>query len=175
MQEIETQATELTAEEIAELVSDAPAPNNGEAFCPTDAAGVDWVLGKMADHRARAQRIRENAELMARAEERKVNALEWKYGAALQTWLRAELEGGKRKSVRLYNGCLGLRTKPAGVHVTDPAAALGWAKEHLPGAVLEALDKKALSALLLERSLMENGEAVPFAEFQAAEDLFYIK
>ena len=77
------------------------APNNGGGeFIPTDAAGVDWVLGKMADARARASRIRENAERMARAEERDAEFLEWRYGAALQAYVRAELEGGKKRSVR---------------------------------------------------------------------------
>lgn len=133
----------------------------------------DELSAKRRRSKPKARKII-NAELMARAEERKVNALEWKYGANLQTWLRAELDGGKRKSVRLFNGCLGLRTKPAGVHVTNPAAALSWAKEHLPAAVAERLDKAVLGAALLERNL-ETGEAVPFAELQPAEDVFFIK
>ncbi len=165
----ETNTTELTTEEVAELVADAPAADPC-AFVPTDAAGVDWVLRKMNAARAEAALIRQNAELMARACERQADALEWKYGAALQTWLRAEIDGGKKKSVRLYHGVVGLRTKPAGVCVTDPAAALGWAQENLPAAVTLTLDKKALGAALLE-----TGEAVPFAEFQTPEEVFYIK
>lgn len=168
--------TELTAEQIETLIADAPAPNNGgnengEAeFVPTDAAGVDWVLGKIADARARAQRIRGNAELMARAEERSAEHLEWKYGPNLQTWLRAELAGGKRKSVRLLNGVVGYRQKPAGVCITDPAAALAWVKENATVALIERLDKKALAQVLLE-----NGEVVPFARLEDAEEVFYIK
>jgi hypothetical protein len=169
MQTTENNAVELTAEEVAALVADAPAADPC-AFTPTDASGCDWVLSKIADCRTRAARIRENAEQMARAEERAADTLEWKYGAALQTWLRAELAGGKKKSVRLFHGVLGYRQKPAAVHVTDTAAALGWAKENLPTAVIEGLDKKALSAALLD-----TGVAVPFAAFQPAEDVFYIK
>ncbi len=62
------------------------------------------------------------------------------------------------------------RTKPAGVCVTDPLAALEWAKENLPGAVTLALDKKALS-----EALCASGEAVGFAAFQPAEEVFYIR
>ena len=40
----------------------------------------------------------------------------------------------------------------------------------MPEAVTLTLDKKALSAALLE-----TGEAVPFAALQAAEEVFYIK
>lgn len=171
MQTEDTQAEPLTADQLDALIADAPAPNNGEAaFAPTDAEGVNWVLGKMADARARAARIRENAELMARAEERKAEALEWKYGANLQTWLRAELAGGKKKSVRLLHGVLGYRQKPAGVSVTDPTAAGQWAREFCPNALVTSLDRKALSAALLE-----TGEAVDFADFTPAEDVFYIK
>lgn len=67
MPEIENQTTELTAEEVALLIADAPDPETGQAeFIPTDAAGADWVLGKMADHRARAQRIRSILSLVFR-------------------------------------------------------------------------------------------------------------
>ena len=173
MQTIDTSET-LTAEQIDALIADAPAadPNNPDpcAFVPTDENGVNWVLGKIADARARAARIRENAELMARAEERKAEALEWKYGANLQTWLRAEIAGGKRKSVRLLHGVLGYRAKPAGVHVTDDAAALAWAREFLPGAVTVRLDKKVLADALLT-----NGESVDFATLNHAEEVFFIK
>jgi|GEM_PF-3559781 len=168
MQTVETaEAETLTAEEVAALLSDAPAPCP-DAFCPTDAAGVDWVLRKVAAARAEAKLIRENMELMARAEERKAEALEWRYGGAIQTYLRAELGNGSGKSKRLPHGVIGYRTKPAGVQVTDPGAALAWAAENLPGAL--RVDKKALGDALLA-----TGEAVPFAAFQAAEEVFYIK
>ena len=79
-------------------------------------------------------------------------------------------KGGKRRSVRLYNGQLGFRTKPAGVCLTNPAAALEWAKEHLPAAVAERLDKAVLA-----ETLLTNGEAVDFAQLVPAEEQFYIK
>ena len=128
------------------------------------------MLGKMAAARAEAKLIRENAEMMARECERRAEALEWKYGANLQTWLRAELTGGKRRSVRLLHGVLGYRTKPAGVSVTDPAAALAWATENLPAAAVLTLDKKALADALLT-----TGEALDFARLNHAEEVFYIK
>ncbi len=169
MPTLTTEAETLTADHIAALIADAPAQSSG-TFVPTDAAGVDWVLKKMSAARAEARLIRENAEAMARACERDAEALEWKYGAALQTWLRAELKGSKSKSKRLFHGVIGYRTKPAGVSVTDPAAALSWARQNLPAAVLEALDKKALT-----EALLTTGEAVGFASFTPAEETFYIK
>lgn len=150
-----------------EVVADA---EEAEAFKPNTAEKADWVLGKIADSRARAARIRENAEAMAREQERQAEGLEWRYGAALEAFARQQIAGSKRKSLRLYHGVLGYRTRPASVSLTDPAAALAWARESLPAAVVETLDKKALTAVLLD-----TGEAVPFAAFQPAEDVFYIK
>ena len=128
MQTTETETTELirskddglTAEEVLELVADAPAAD-AAAFVPTDAAGADWGAGEMADARSRAARIRENAEKMARAEERKAEHLNGSTARPLQAWLRNELAGGTRKSKRLFHGVLGFRAKPAAAVITDEA------------------------------------------------------
>lgn len=159
----------FSTEQVEALIADAPAADP-HTFIPTDAGGVDWVLSKIADARSRAARIRENAERMARAEERNAETLEWKYGAALQVWLKAELVGSDRKSKRLFHGVIGYRTKPAGAVVTDSAAALVWARENLPGAVVEALDRKMLTARLLE-----TGEALSGVILTPAEEVFYLK
>jgi len=165
------EAETLTEEQIAAMIADAPAPNPC-AFVPCDAGGVDWVLGKIVAARAEAKLIRENMEAMARACERKAEALEWKYGGAIQTYLQAELVGSKGtgKSKRLPHGVIGYRTKPAGIQVTDPGAALSWAQDNLPAAVTLHLDRKALACRLLD-----TGEALPFAALQPAEEVFYIK
>ena len=62
------------------------------------------------------------------------------------------------------------RMRPAGVSVTDPAAALSWAQENLPAAVTLSLDKKALA-----EALLTTGEALDFARLNPAEEVFYIK
>ena len=167
MQTIEATET-LTAEEVTALIADAPEPP--DAFIPDTEDKVNWVLGKIADRRARAARIRENADLLAKAEDREADALEWRFGPALQAFTRQELAGGKRKSVRLLHGVIGFRTRPAGVDVTDTAAALEWAKENCTEAVRESLDKKAMADTLLS-----TGKALPFARLTPAEDVFYIK
>ena len=162
---------EVTVNEATER---ADTPEGTEAasdtFYPDTAEKVDWVLSKIAGHRAAAARIRENAELMAKEADRAADGLEWHYGPALQAFCRKETEGGRKKSVRLFHGVLGYRTKPAGVTVGDEAAALEWAKANLPAAVVERLDKKALADALLT-----TGEAVDFATMQEAENVFYIK
>lgn len=159
----ETQETETTAapEEDVEDV---------EVFTPDTESKADWLLGKIADARARAARVRENAEKIARAHDAEAEGLEFRFGPALQAFAARELAGGKRKSLRLLNGVLGYRTRPAAVIFTNPAAALAWARENAPAAVCEALDRKALSERLLE-----TGEAVDWASFTPAEEVFYLK
>ena len=168
----------ITDAGIEALTSAAVVPDDAEdtedaadGFTPDTADKANWVLGLIADRRAAAARIRANAELMAREQEREAEQLEWRFGPALQAFVRQELAGGKRKSVRLYNGVLGYRTKPAGVTVTDEAAALSWAVENDLDAVISTrLDKKALGDLLLS-----TGEAVPFARLNPADEVFFIK
>ena len=150
----------LTGEE------DAPA----DVFTPDTKEKADWVLSKIADARGRAARIRENAERMARDADREAEGLEWHYGAALQALCRKETEGGRRKSLPLYHGVIGFRTRPAGVAITDDVAALSWARENAPGAVTERLDRRALGD-----ALKDSGEVLPFAVFTAPEEVFYIK
>ena len=153
------------------LTGGEDAPAGADAFTPDTKEKADWVLSKIADARGRAARIRENAERMARDAEREAEGLEWRYGAALQDLARRELAaGGRKKSLTLYHGTLGFRTKPAGVAITDDAAALSWAKENAPEAVAERLDRRALGD-----ALRASGEVLPFAAFTEPEEVFYIK
>lgn len=175
----------LTAEEMVALADEQElAP---EGFCPTTADEVDWVLGKIADARARAARVRENAEKIARQAEAEAAFFEWKYGAPLQDFARRQIEaeGGRRKSVRLFNGCLGWRTSPARLVIAEgqdaEEQALAWAKTHLPDAVcrVERLDRLLLKEHVAECGdavvAMDTGEVVPWAAVLPAEERFFIK
>lgn len=150
-----------------DVTTDTP---HGDAFTPDTPEKADWVLDKIADARGRAARIREHAETMAKQAESEATFLEWKYGAALQDLARRELAGGKRKSLTLFNGVLGFRTKPAGCQIGDTKAALDWARVNLPAAVVETVDRAAIV-----KTLLETGEAVDFAAFTPGEEVFYIK
>ena len=154
----------------APVVADETEEGEADGFTPDTFDKASWVLGLIADRRAAAARIRENAEKMAREQDREADTLEWRFGPALQVFAMKELEGGKKKSLRLYNGVIGYRTKPAALHVTNAAGALAWAKVNLPAAVAESVDKKALA-----ETLLTTGEVVDFARLQPAEECFYIK
>ncbi len=175
------------ADMTTEAFSDADAPQEAqdagneaekEAFTPDTADKVDWVLGKIADARQRAARVRENAEAIAHQHEAEADGLLWQFGPALADFTRRETEGSKRRSVRLLNGQIGFRTKPAAFTVSDDAAALSWVKENLP-AVLR-LDRRALADVL---AVTEEGNAVhgatgerlAFVAVMPAEDVFFVR
>lgn len=151
------------------LVIGEPA-NAPEAFTPRTAEEVDWVLGRIADHKRRAARIRANGEAMARAAEHEAAFLEMRFGAAIQEFVRKDIAGTRRKSTKLYNGVVGFRQKPAHVEIGDPAKALAHAKEHYPDAVVERLDRKTF-----DKALLETGALVEFATLVPAADEFYVK
>ena len=169
----------ITAEwtnEDTEL-TEAPTSNEPDGFTPDTPAKVDWVLGKIADARARAARIRENAEKMARSEEREAEHLLWQFGPALQAFARAQTEGTRKKSVQLHHGVLGFRTKPAGVDY-DPDTARAWAFTAAPDAL--RIDRKAFAdALTVTEAgtvvMTATGEVLTFAKATPAEETFFVK
>jgi len=136
-------------------------------FVPDTADKVDWVLSKVADHRARAARIRENADKMAREADAEAESLLFLFGPALQDFARRELTG-KKKSIRLYHGVLGYRTKPAAVIITNEPEARAWAEANCPTAL--RVDSRILAARLLE-----TGEVIDGAQLVPAEEVFYVK
>ncbi len=172
--------TEDSADQPRELDQPGEADREGfvpAAFIPDTAEKVDWVLGKIADARAGAARIRENAEAMARDKEREAEHLLWLYGPALQEFTRKQTEGTKKKSVRLFHGVLGYRTKPAAFAFED-CAARAWASQNAPEAL--RLDRRALEAVLTisetgQAVVRDTGEVLTFATISPAEEVFYTK
>lgn len=163
----DTLHTPETLETAPETLETAPEAE-GTPFVPDDAEKVDWVLSKVADHRARAARIRENADKMAREADAEAESLLFLFGPALQDFARRELAGGKKKSIRFFHGVIGYRTKPAGLTVTNEPEARAWAEANLPSAL--RVDTRALAARLLE-----TGEVIDGAQLVAAEEVFYVK
>lgn len=123
---------------------DLPAP----AFQVQDAATASWVVRKVNEARAYARRVEAWAAAELRRAEREERLLLGRFGRELEDWLRAELSarGGRRRSVSLPGGTLGLRQAPARVVVADEAAALAWCNAHLPDALRVRLDASGKAA-----------------------------
>jgi len=105
-------------------------------FHVTDASSADWVLEKMLDAKASITReniklksITENIESKKRDYQRRIDYLEFRFGAELEAFAAKELEGAKTKTWKGDYGQLKFRTVNGGVRVKDADEALAAAKQ----------------------------------------------
>ena len=134
---------ELEAVETIEgTVEDAP--DAGAALIPlpdrfavTAGRTANWVVRRVMEARAYGQAVKEWAEAEATRAQREEEVLLAHFGAGLQQVLAEEMERarGRRKSLKLPAGTIGLRAEPARLRVADEDAVIAWAKSHLPQAV----------------------------------------
>lgn len=201
-------ATDLVPAIGDDLAVDAAASNGSESdeaigvpdgFEVRDDASAAFIVRKVIEARAHADRVRAWAAAELRRAEREEAWMLRRFGPALEGWLRGELErrGGRRRSVALPAGTLGLRRQPARLEVVDEAAAGAWCTRHLPDAVRVAVEAVGAAAVELAawqaahagrarlrrhllreplaRHLAETGELPAGAVLRAASDVFYLK
>ncbi len=158
---------------------------------PTDEWGVERVLDRIAQAKARAERIKANAAVLVEEAEKEAASLEARFGADLEDFARERLAAtrGKSKTVKLLNGTLSFRTVPGGIEVLpeDEDAMLRWAEAYLPSAVTlkPVLDKAAVKARLGvacdpdggEAYIVDDvtGEVIEWARVKPAQERFYIR
>ena len=108
-----------------------------DQFRVHDSKSANWVVRKIAQARAYADRIDIWAEAERRRARREEEFFLRQFHAQLYSWLTAELRerGGKAKSINLPAGRVGLRRNLARLKVTDASVALAWAREHRPQAI----------------------------------------
>jgi hypothetical protein len=117
-------------------------------------------------------RINRRALEFTEAYDRQEAFLVSRFTPALTDFTREQIEGKKERSVKLLFGSLGFRKRPDTLEVTDEAAAVVWAREHVPDAV------KVTTSLLktpVKEYVQGTGEVPPGCEYHKGEDEFYIK
>jgi phage host-nuclease inhibitor protein Gam len=156
--------------------NDATAP----AFTVDSLAKADWAISRILDAEARIAR---RAELASTLHER-IDQWLTKASAAdedsitylsllLRPWVEAELSTQRRsRSISLPSGIAQLRKLPDRLDITDPEAAMAWAIEHRPEAIIV---KKELSKSVLKTLVFKEGEAVPGIEAELGPDSLFIK
>jgi hypothetical protein len=158
---------------VETLVLDLPAPP--ETFQVNDEASANWVVRKVVEARAYAERVAEWAERERRRAQHEEAFFLMRYGPQLQAWCRSEIAKlkGRRKSLNLPAGCAGFRSAPAKLVIDDEAVVLTWAKAECPKAVVVT---EKLSRTELNAHFDRTGE-VPDAgaHVQDAQDNFYIR
>lgn len=111
-------------------------------FQVTDEASAEWVLERIMNAEADAARDRlklkavaERLEAAIKASEQRAEWFRNRYGTELEEFARGRLEDAKTKTLKLTWGSISFRTVKGGLRVSDPEAALAWAKQYAPESV----------------------------------------
>lgn len=183
-------------EQDQEVGTDVQVP---DGFHIDDEANASWAVRKIVEVRAHAERVKRWAERELRRSERDEEWLLRRFGPELEAWLRAELRrrGGRRRSVALPDGTLGLRQQPPKLEIVEEPTALAWCERHLPHAMRVCVESEGMTALELARwqrqheedarlkrqvlrepltrHVAESGELPDGCALRPAEDRFYVK
>ena len=155
---------------------DAPAP----AFVIDSLAKADWAVSRILDAEARNARRAELASLLhARVDQwlNKASASDQESIDNLTALVRpfAEVEIAKQRRSRslvLPSGTIQLRRLLDRLDITDPEAAMAWATDNAPEAIIV---RKELSKSALKTLIFKDGEAVPGIEASLGTDEIYVK
>jgi hypothetical protein len=170
-----------------------------EGFHIDDEAKASWAVRKIVETRAHAARVKEWAARELQRAELDEQWLLRRFGPELEAWLRGELKrrGGRRRSVSLPDGTLGIRQQPARLEVVDELRLAVWCERHLPQALRVTIEAEGCLALELagwhrsrsddarlkqqvlreplNHHVGESGELPDGATLRAAEERFYVK
>ena len=149
-----------------------------EPFCIDSDQRAEWLLRKLANLEAERVRVTAQAQAIVKQLTADAEDLHFLYGAQLESYCRAKLaqSGNRRRSVHFLQGTCAFRTVPAGLRISDQAAALHFAQDCGLGVVrhvatLDAAGYRDLAA----KHLVDTGETLPGVETTPARDAFAIK
>ena len=152
-----------------ELIMAAP-----EGFRVHDEATANWLVRKIVEARAYAERVQAWAALELRRAEREERFFLERYGPQLEAWARERLaeSRGRRKSLRLPAGAVGFRTAPPHLSVTDEALLIRWCKANLPLAVVV---KEQIARTTVKQHIQGTGDCPQGAAVIPGGERLYVK
>lgn len=175
----ELEAVETIEGQVEGTVEDAPDAGFAliplpDRFAVTDVRTANWVVRRVMEARAYGQAVKEWAEAEATRAGREEEVLLAHFGAGLGQVLAEEMERarGRRKSLKLPAGTIGLRAEPARLRVQDEDATIAWAKAHLPHAVRVS---ERISRTALNEHHAASGEIPDGCELAEPGERFYIR
>ena len=139
-------------------------PTEAQEFHITTEDAANWYLRKLANFEAEKQRVQAQAAAIVKQLETDAEGLRYIYEGELIEWTRQELakKGNRRKSLALLQGTAAFRTVPAGLKISDPAAALDFCRKNFPDAVKTAETLDAAKYREWAEALQKAGaEALP--------------
>jgi hypothetical protein len=174
---------DLTLTQVPAAFPESPDPNvpaPAQTFIVDSMMKMDWCVSKIIDAEARNAR---RAELAATLHERvdawltKASTADNDTIAYLTSLLRpfaiSEIAKQRRsRTLLLPSGSVSLKKLPDKLDITDTEAAMAWASENAPSAIII---KKELSRSVLKSLIVSQGEAVPGCEFSLGPDELYVR
>jgi phage host-nuclease inhibitor protein Gam len=161
--------TDIFEKSLCEL----EAEEAGERFHITTPEAADWLLRKLANIEAEKARVSAQAQKIVAQLSADAEALRRLYEGELVDFTRRTLaEAGRgRRTLHLLQGSVALRLVPASVRVSDPFAALSYAKQNTPDLVRrqETVDTAGYQQLAAKR-LQESGDVLPGCESTPARE-----
>ncbi len=152
-----------------------------ERFIVQDESSANWVLRKLAENgdqlsRLEAMYAAESEALTARfAHIRQpfAHAIEFfhaAYDAEMETWVRKTIGDGKRRSIGLLHGTIGLRKSPSRRVVDDECGTLTYAEAYC----LDAIKHSVLVSRFTDEDMSELSSRGA-AHVEPGEEKFYVK
>jgi len=159
---------------------DSSADSVAPAFIVDSLAKADWCISRILDAEARiARRAALASELHARIDAwfQKASVVDNDSISYLSGLLRPFVESEvsmqrRSRSLVLPSGVAQLRKLPDKLDITNPEAAMAWAAENAPNAIIV---RKEISRSVLKTLIVSQGEAVPGCEFSLGSDELYIR
>lgn len=143
-----------------------------EGFHVVDGQSANWVVRKITEARRYADRAREWAEVEVRRAEREEAFLLQRFGRELEEWFSTCGQvRGKKRSVDLPAGRIGIRSTRQTLKVVDEPILLLWCRQHLPESI--EMSERVLKTPL-QSHFAETGELPPGVELKPPRDQFYI-
>ena len=139
------------------------------AFVIDTADRAEWLLSKLANLDAEADRTKANTAKRLQEIAADRAQLLYRFEADITAWARQEADRRRRKSVTLANGVISFRAVPARFAVSDEAAATEAARAACPAAVeavtVTRLDRRALLDYVeATGELIDGVELIPASE-----------
>jgi hypothetical protein len=143
-------------------------------------AKADWAVARVLEAEARiARRAALASELHARVDAWLSKTLApdndsiCYLSGLLRPFIESEIATQRRsRSLVLPSGTAQLRKLPDRLDITSPEAAMAWAAENAPNAIIV---KKELSRSVLKSLIVSQGEAVPGCSFELGSDELYVR
>lgn len=152
-----TDAAVITNDSTTDLDEYAPPPVP-QGFTIHDASSASWVVRKVVEARAYADRVRAWGAAEVRRAENEERYFMQRFGGQLEGWAREYLQssGSRRRSIPLPSGTVGFRGAAARLVMADEAVVLDWCRRHLPDAVAIEIDVKGAAATVLRTWLRDH-------------------